>query len=144
MVYNESMKETKANVENTTPNVPEKKLGGITGKGFMPGVSGNPAGKPKGAKHLSTLLWEALQKKAKDKSGKETDSTIADLLVQRLLKDAVEKGNRIEMIFDRIDGQAKQEVDITSGGEALATPTDVDVMEIARQVSKQLKAKKTT
>ena len=25
-----------------------KKLGGATGKGFMPGVSGNPAGRPKG------------------------------------------------------------------------------------------------
>jgi len=24
------------------------KLGGVTGKGFMPGVSGNPAGRPKG------------------------------------------------------------------------------------------------
>lgn len=24
------------------------KLGGITGKGFMPGISGNPAGRPKG------------------------------------------------------------------------------------------------
>ena len=25
-----------------------KKLGGVTGKGFMPGVSGNPSGRPKG------------------------------------------------------------------------------------------------
>lgn len=112
---------------------------------FKEGVSGNPAGKPKGSKHLSTLLWEALQKKAKDKTGKETDTTVADLLIQRLLKDAVEKGSRIEMIFDRIDGQAKQEIDLTSLGEKLpAASTDVDVMELAREVSKKLKAKKTT
>ncbi len=26
----------------------EKLLGGVTGKGFMPGVSGNPGGRPKG------------------------------------------------------------------------------------------------
>jgi hypothetical protein len=27
----------------------EKQLGGVTGKGFMPGQSGNPAGRPKGS-----------------------------------------------------------------------------------------------
>ena len=36
------MEEDVANNEKTT------KLGGITGKGFMPGVSGNPSGRPKG------------------------------------------------------------------------------------------------
>ena len=34
--------ESVANNEKTT-----KKLGGITGKGFMPGKSGNPSGRPK-------------------------------------------------------------------------------------------------
>lgn len=36
--------ENVANNENNN----EYKLGGITGKGFMPGVSGNPSGRPKG------------------------------------------------------------------------------------------------
>lgn len=40
------MEETQ-NVDNQQENK-EKLLGGITGKGFMPGVSGNPAGRPKG------------------------------------------------------------------------------------------------
>jgi hypothetical protein len=35
------------NVQNNEINN-GKKLGGITGKGFMPGVSGNPGGRPKG------------------------------------------------------------------------------------------------
>lgn len=34
-------------VDNNTENK-EYKLGGVTGKGFMPGVSGNPGGRPKG------------------------------------------------------------------------------------------------
>ena len=37
------MSEAVANNGETT-----KKLGGITGKGFMPGKSGNPSGRPKG------------------------------------------------------------------------------------------------
>lgn len=36
------MEDDVANNENN------KLLGGITGKGFMPGVSGNPSGRPKG------------------------------------------------------------------------------------------------
>lgn len=33
---------------NVGTTAPEKRLGGITGKGFMPGRSGNPDGRPKG------------------------------------------------------------------------------------------------
>ena len=36
------MEETVENNEIAT-----KKLGGVTGKGFMPGISGNPGGRPK-------------------------------------------------------------------------------------------------
>ena len=32
---------------NVANNTETTKLGGITGKGFMPGVSGNPSGRPK-------------------------------------------------------------------------------------------------
>jgi len=35
------------NITNVANNVETTKLGGITGKGFMPGVSGNPSGRPK-------------------------------------------------------------------------------------------------
>ena len=35
-------------MEDVENNKETTKLGGITGKGFMPGVSGNPGGRPKG------------------------------------------------------------------------------------------------
>jgi hypothetical protein len=35
-------------------NNSQKLLGGITGKGFMPGKSGNPGGRPKGS---SLKVW---------------------------------------------------------------------------------------
>ncbi len=45
------------NVDTTT----KKQLGGITGKGFMPGVSGNPEGRPAGSKNFSTIFEEAVK-----------------------------------------------------------------------------------
>lgn len=127
-----------------TPENTDKieKVERINGK-FAPGVSGNPAGKPKGAKHLSTMLWEALQERAKNKDGTLMDKTHADLVISRLIKDNIEKGSRTELIFDRIDGQAKAEIDVTSNGETVGTAGS-DIAEIARRVSEELKKKKTS
>jgi len=102
----------------------------------------NPAGKPSGVKHLSTLLWEALQKRAKLEDGTESEKTYADLVIQRLLNDNVKYGKRTELIFDRIDGQAKQEIDLTTGGDKIEQ-SGADVMEIAKRVANELKNKKT-
>ena len=126
-----------------TPENTDKieKVERINGK-FAPGVSGNPAGKPKGAKHLSTMLWEALQERAKNKDGTLMDKTHADLVISRLIKDNIEKGSRTELIFDRIDGQARAEIDFTSNGETLTTGQDLG--ELARKVAEELKKKKTS
>ncbi len=115
------------------------KIQRIGGK-FAPGVSGNPAGKPKGVKHLSTLLWEALQERAKNKDGTLMDKTHADLVIERLLSDNIKYGKRTELIFDRIEGQAKQEIDFTSGGERIEQ--GADVAELARKVAEELRKKK--
>lgn len=107
-------------------------------KPFPPGVSGNPAGKPKGTQHLTTKLWAALQQKVKG-----TEDTFADKLVQRILNDAIVKGNTtlITTILNRIDGALLQGIDITSNGESIAPGSDV--MAIAQRVAEELKQKKT-
>jgi len=71
----------------------------LTGK-FAPG---NP-GKPKGTKHLSTKLLHALEAMTKD--GK----SYSDLLVQRILNDAIVKGNTsmIHLVMNYIDGMPKK------------------------------------
>lgn len=103
-------------------------------------VSGvlNPAGKPKGTKHLTTKLFAALENMTHE--GK----SYSDLLVQRILNDAIVKGNTsmIHMIMNYIDGMPQQGIDVTSGGETVSA-TSIDVMEIAHRVSAELKERKT-
>ena len=108
---------------------------------LLPGVVLNPAGKPPGTKHLSTLLWKALLERAKDKDGKESDKTYGDLLIQKLLKDAIQYGKRTDLIFDRIEGQAKAELDVNMSGDRI--DHGADVVAIARKVAEELKKKKT-
>jgi hypothetical protein len=104
----------------------------------------NPAGKPKGTRHLSTLLMEALLKQARNKDGEELEETHADLLIKRVLKDAIDKGKGVELIFDRVEGKPDQAIDLTSNGETVgAAKASEDVMEIARKVSEELKKQKT-
>ena len=91
---------------------PKSNLGGITGKGFMPGQSGNPGGRPKGSKSLRNLLVEALRKKAKDGRGGEKE--FYDVLVESIVVNAA-KGNAalVKLIFDYHEGPPPQKHELT-------------------------------
>lgn len=78
---------------------------------FQPGVSGNPAGKPKGARHFSTLIREAIQKVAED-TGTSDDKEIVKALVKKAKEGDLKA---VDMVLDRVDGKAEQT--ITMGGE---------------------------
>ena len=75
---------------------------------LLPGVVLNPAGKPKGAKHLTTLLQEAIKKVA------EGDAEPSDVL---LVKKTIEKAKagdfkHLEHIWDRLEGKAPQKIEV--------------------------------
>mgnify|MGYP003393555306 CR=1 FL=1 len=87
---------------------------------FKPGQSGNPKGRPKGQRQLSTILKEALKEIAKGKTGKplldpETGEALTweAALIKRIIDKAIIKGDQktIEMIFDRIEGKPRQKID---------------------------------
>ena len=104
-------------VDNTT----QKQRGGITGKGFLPGKSGNPDGRPRGTRNISTKMREALDKLgAKDAQGKPVP--VEDALVQKVIKMALDGDRKmIELIWNYLDGKPPQYIDITSHGERVGT-----------------------
>lgn len=100
------------NQDNNDVAINEKttKLGGITGKGFMPGVSGNPSGRPKGT------MKDYLRRKFIELSDEEKESFLITNKVSG--KDQIEfgegkaknevevKGNlTISQVLDELDGQ---------------------------------------
>jgi hypothetical protein len=86
----------------------EKKLGGCTGKGFMPGQSGNPGGVPKN-KWLSDVTEEMLEEKLKDPKFREQ---YKDSLWKKLLAQGVVSAMTLDKIWERTEGKVTQTVDV--------------------------------
>jgi len=87
------------NNEQTTKD--GKLLGGVTGKGFMPGVSGNPSGRPKGT------LKEYVQKKFIAMSDEEKEKFL----------DGINSDTQWKM--GEGNPHQSQDTDITSGGDKI-------------------------
>jgi len=105
----------------------EKMIGGITGKGFMPGQSGNPSGRPPKAKLLTDILEDYLKREChvdnditsrlKELAGKE-NPTWADIMAIGTVLLAL-RGNpaALKEIWERIDGKITQPISGPGGGD---------------------------
>jgi hypothetical protein len=87
-------------------------------KPFPKGVSGNPAGKPKGVEHSKTRLLRLLQLVTKVRNpvtGEDEEFTIAEQLDMQIIAKA-RKGDlkAYQEILDRLEGRAKQTTDINA------------------------------
>lgn len=70
-----------------------------TANQFRPGKSGNPKGRPKGAKNESTLLREILERKIETRSnGRSRKITILEGILLRITEDGL-KGNTKSAAF---------------------------------------------
>ncbi len=80
-----------------------KLLGGVTGKGFMPGQSGNPKGRPRGSG-----ITDRLRAIVEADGGK-----LREILVKVGLRAAADGDFRFwKEIYDRLDGPLKQQLDV--------------------------------
>jgi hypothetical protein len=94
------------NVQNNEQPTP-KMLGGITGKGFMPGQSGNPAGKPK-RKPITDLFDELM-------SDPELVAQFKTAIANSIKKGGMAGVMYMKEAADRLEGKVTQpiEADIT-------------------------------
>ncbi len=115
-------------VDKTT----EKQLGGATGKGFIPGESGNPKGRPKGSVSIITEIKKILQEipNAEDKK------TYAQKLARIIVEQAVEKADKemIKLICNYIDGMPKQTFGLDA--DDILTGVNIQVISTKKDDSK--------
>ena len=107
-----------ANAAQMQHSVLEKK---IIGRPFLPGQSGNPAGKVPGTKNLTSRVRNGLLKLgAKDHQGNALP--VEEALAQKIIKMALDGDRKmIELVWNYIDGKPPQNIDFTSKGERVGT-----------------------
>ena len=100
-----------------------KQLGGCTGKGFMPGQSGNPNGRPSLAAALEQVLAED-----DEITGKPNTYAIAKSIVRVAKAGSVQA---FSVIADRIDGKALERIEVTGadGGPIQHADTTPDKLQ---------------
>lgn len=85
---------------------------------FLPGVSGNPDGRPKGAENFATKWKKAIEKIA-DANNTDPDDIERQLLLVGYKKAKDGDYQFYRDIFDRVYGKPQQSIDHTTGGEKI-------------------------
>lgn len=87
--------------ENTGNSVKNNRYENLKKYQFKPGVSGNPSGRPKGAKSMKTYAKEYLESMSEE--------------------DRIEFMNSIDpkIIWEMAEGKAKQDMDVTTDGKPM-------------------------
>ena len=105
-------------VDKTTPSN-GKLPGGVTGKGFKPGQSGNPSGRPKGTRSIPDIL-----KKIGDEEGTLDGKSKLDVIMYKVFQYALEgKPWAVQFIADRTEGKAKEFREVTHNNQAIKVLT---------------------
>ena len=107
-----------ANNEDSTAS--PRQLGGITGKGFMPGQSENPSGRPK-RKPLTDAYAALLDKPIPSDMARQLkldeSTTYALVIAMSLVREAVKgKVNAAAEVADRVEGKITQPISGPDGG----------------------------
>lgn len=108
--------ENKTATENTVQKQQESKQPEhLKPFAFQPGQSGNPNGRPKGSKNLTTIVMEALRAKKytikNEANGQTTEITGEEAFAEAVLENAIKKKDResLRMIWEMADGKPTQQ-----------------------------------
>ncbi len=95
---------------------------------WKPGQSGNPAGRPKGAKNFTTLFEKAVKEVAKKlELGEDPDSVEVEIIKRGIKEALAGKYQFYKDIFDRIYGQPRQNIELE--GKVIHIHIDSDIAE---------------
>jgi hypothetical protein len=131
----------------------EKQLGGCTGKGFLPGQCGNPAGHPKGQPNMKQRFLAALEKysqlpapPAMVKKLREQIPGLPDGLTIGELEGMVVHAHAIKgqsWAYDRLHGKPDQRHDINMGASIVQSTQDITKLSAEEQAVIRAAIKKT-
>jgi hypothetical protein len=103
--------------------------GGVTGKGFKPGQSGNPKGRPKG-RTISNELRKIIEE--------DDDGKIATALAKKALQCALDGDFRYwNAIIERVDGKIALRLAGHDGGPLLTDEQHERLDELARSLDEE-------
>ena len=106
------------------PKNNEKLVGGITGKGWVKGQSGNPNGRPKSGFALNEYITELANVELEDKK------TMLEAVVGKVYEEALD-GNMtaISFLADRVLGKPSQQIGIKDVSDEPIKVFDIDGLE---------------
>lgn len=113
------------NVENNVKAT--KRLGGCTGKGFMPGQSGNPLG---ARKKPITEMMERILKNPQNR--KDIENSMLEILKSQRMASVL----MLREVADRVEGKVAQEVELSG---AIDTLQDSDLDAKLKKLAELLK-----
>jgi hypothetical protein len=113
------------NVEiNSKQHAQPKQLGGVTGRGFMPGQSGNLNGRPKTAVGLVNAIRAKVAERAPD--GRTVAQHIAEMLVEESLR-GKHRVAAAALILDRLEGRSAMQLNLNNITDQFASRSDEEL-----------------
>lgn len=123
-------------VDKTTDNN-GKMVGGITGKGFVKGQSGNPNGRPRGTQSIPDMLKrigeedvpDALNEKVQELFGKADigEITMLEAVMRTTMMYAIQgKSWAVQFLADRLEGKPRQTIELEQHEPIQLIKTGID------------------
>ena len=124
------------NVDKTTQNN-DKMVGGITGKGFVKGQSGNPNGRPRGTQSIPDMLKrigeedvpDVLNERVQELFGKADigEITMLEAVMRTTMMYAIQgKSWAVQFLADRLEGKPRQTIELEQHEPIQLIKTGID------------------
>jgi hypothetical protein len=101
----------KAPLKTTGGSAPAKQIGGVTGRGFLPGQSGNPGGRPRSERKLLERMFG----EAGETLYRELETLLGDRTTPKKLRADIAM-----FLIERLHGKAPQHIDVEAGSDLVS------------------------